>query len=361
MAECRAVVLTEFNQPLEVWRVPIPDLPPGGMLVKIEAATLCGTDIHRWHGVAIGRESLPLLVGHEGCGIVAEINGERRDLLGQPLKPGDRVLSSYPACGECYYCTVARQPTLCPNTLYWGANRADRPPYLLGTCAEYQYIPPGSALIRVPEPVSSPLAAASSCALRTVMHGFERLGPLGNHETVVIQGCGPLGLFATAVAKHRGAHRVLLIGAPAARLDAGKALGADEVLNIDEATDPAERRDWVRQRTAGLGADVVIQVATASAVPEGVTMVRRGGRYLSIGGSGAGAIPVQTLPQMLSFVSIFMAEPRHWLQGVRFLADHPELPFDRMLSGVYSFDQASAAYEAMAKFEIVKPVFLPAH
>lgn len=74
------------------------------------------------------------------------------------------------------------------------------------------YVPPSSLIIKVPEEVSS--ASAAACAYRTVMHGFDRLGAIKSHETVLIQGSGPLGNFATAVAKDHGAKRVLVIGAP---------------------------------------------------------------------------------------------------------------------------------------------------
>ena len=77
------------------------------------------------------------------------------------------------------------------------------------------FVPPQSLLVKVPETVSSASAAAAACAYRTVMHGFERLGAIKATETVLIQGSGPLGVFATAVAKDHGAKQVLVIGVPA--------------------------------------------------------------------------------------------------------------------------------------------------
>ena len=84
MAESRAAVITAHNQPLEIQSLPIPDLEPGAVLVRVEASTICGTDVHRWHGPLGGSDSLPIVTGHEPCGIVEAINGERKDIIGSP-------------------------------------------------------------------------------------------------------------------------------------------------------------------------------------------------------------------------------------------------------------------------------------
>ncbi len=360
MAEtCRAAVIASFNQPLEMRQVPIPDLEPGGMLARVEAATLCGTDIHRWHGGPAVADEIPFISGHETCGIVAELNGERKDLLGRPIEPGDRVLWAYPSCGHCFYCTVARQHTLCAEKISWGHHRVDRYPYLLGGLAEYQYAPPTSAVITVPDGVEPALAASAACALRTVMNGFEQLGAIASHETVVIQGAGPLGLYATAVARDHGAYRVLVVGAPAERLAVASEFAADDVLNLDDMTDPADRIRWVRDRTDGRGADIVIQVASGEAVAEGLQMVRPGGRYVSIGGGGSNPVPLQALGRGIRYVSIMQAEPRHWLQAVNFLASRRSIPFNRIITGSYSLEGASEAFRRMSEFKIVKPVIYP--
>src|SRR5574341_207190 len=264
MKDCRAAVITAHNQPLEIQRISIPDLEPGALLVRIEASTLCGTDVHRWHGPLEGGDTLPIITGHEPCGYVEAINGERTDILGKPVKPGDRIVWSYVSCGSCYYCSVALQPCICPGRASWGHNRSDRYPYLLGSCSEYMYVPPPCLIIKVPAAVSSASAAASACAYRTVMHGFDRLG----------------------------AKQVLVIGAPAARLEVTRRMGADAVLNLEEVVDAKERRKWVLDRTDGRGADVVIQVANNMAVPEGLTMLRGGGRYVSIGAGGKADVEI---------------------------------------------------------------------
>jgi D-arabinose 1-dehydrogenase-like Zn-dependent alcohol dehydrogenase len=361
MADCRAAVVTAHNEPLQIQRVPIPELDPGSLLVRIEASTLCGTDVHRWHGPLEGRgDSLPIITGHEPCGTIEAIGGERTDILGSPLQRGDRVVWSYVSCGHCYWCAVALQPCVCPGRASWGHNRSDRHPYLLGSCAEYMYVPPPCQIVRVPEAVSSASAAAAACAYRTVMHGFDRLGAIKSHETVVIQGSGPLGNFATAVARDHGAKEVLVIGAPASRLEVTKRMGADAVLNLEEVTDPADRRKWVRDRTEGRGADVVIQVANNLATPEGLGLLRRGGRFVHIGAGGKASIPVEELPEESIIYTVRSGEPRHWLQAIDFLASRKNTyPFEEMISASYTLDQVNEAMQAMASYQVVKAVIYP--
>jgi L-iditol 2-dehydrogenase len=355
--DCRAAVVTANNAPLEILRVPIPELEPGALLVRIVASTLCGTDVHRWHGPLSSKDTLPFITGHEPCGIVERINGERTDILGDPVRPGDRIVWSYVACGSCYYCSVALQPCICPGRASWGHNASDQYPYLLGSVAEYMYVPPPCLLIKVPDEVTSASAAAAACAYRTVMHGFDRLGAIKSTETVVVQGSGPLGNFATAVAKDHGAKRVLVIGAPAARLEVAKRMGADAVLNLDEVREARERTAWVREHTAGRGADIVIQVANNAAVPEGLTMLRPGGRFVNIGAGGKADVAVDRLPEQMTFYTVRSGEPRHWLQAIDFLASRKDrFPFEEMISASYRLEEVNEAMAAMASFSVVKPV-----
>ena len=361
MAECLAAVVTGFNEPLQVRSVQIPELEPTAGLMRVDAATLCGTDGHFWHG-ALRDENIPYIPGHETAGTLVEIAGDRRDVMGEPLKIGDRVISAYPFCGHCFYCTVARQPTLCPNGFRYGRVRCDEPPYLLGGCAEFHYVPPGSDVIKIPDEVSSPLAASAACALRTVMHGFERLGNLASHETVLVQGSGPVGLYAVAVSKDRGARRVMVIGDPDNRLDVAAAWGADATLSLAGNPDLAERRSWVMEQTSGRGPDVVIQCATTAAVPEGLDLVRPGGRYVTIGGGGGDiTVPAGTLAgKFLQFISVRAAEGRHFYQALSFLATRRDIPFDRLITGEYTLDKTTDALQAMAELREVKPVVIPA-
>lgn len=360
MAECRAAVVTGPNEPLAIWNVQIPALEPGALLVRVDVSTLCGTDVHRWEG-DLGAGGEPFITGHEPCGYVEDVAGDKVDLLGAPVRPGDRIVWSYVSCGHCYWCTVALQPCVCPHRMSWGHNPVARPPHLLGSCAEYMYVPPSCQIVHVPEEVSSASAAAAACAYRTVMHGFDRLGAIKSHETMAIQGSGPIGIYAAAVARDHGAKQVLVLGAPEGRLEVAQRMGADAVLDIGKAVDADERVQWVRDHTGGRGADVVVQAAGNAAVPEGLRMLRAGGRYVNIGAGGRGLLSVGELPHEMTFFTVRSGEPRHWLQAIDFLASRRETyPFEELISRSYGLTEINEAMRAMAGFEVIKAVIDPA-
>lgn len=368
MSESLAAVVTQFQGPTELWRVPLPEIEKDSALIRVDAATLCGTDAHRWMGhftegggdqPFLKSLSLPYIPGHETCGTIVETGGEIFDMLGEPLRAGDRIISAYGSCGHCYYCGVTRQTTLCHDVRSYGHSH---PGKLMGGCAEHHYFPPGASFIRVPETVPADLAASAACALRTIMHSFEQLGPIASHESMLIQGCGPLGLYALAVAKDRGVKNVLIIGAPAARLAVAQGWGADQVLDLADMDDAAARVDWVRGHTAGRGVDIVFNCANAPALVEGLRMVRPGGRIIQVGISGAHDVPVS--PKLLfrgvEIISTVMAEARHFQQAIDFIATRQDrFDFSQILSNRYTLDRLGDALKAMSELREVKPVILP--
>lgn len=359
MATGLAAVITAYHQPIEIQEVQIPPLEGISMIVRIDASTLCGTDVHRWEG-GLGDEAIPFVTGHEPCGFIEKMNEPRVDIFNKPLAVGDRIVWSYVSCGHCYYCTVALQPCLCRGRASWGHNRSDRFPYLLGSVAQYMYVPPECQIVRVPDEISSATAAAASCAYRTIMHAFDRLGAIKSHETVLIQGSGPLGIFAGAVAREHGAKRVLMIGAPAGRLAIARKMGVDALIDMDVLTDEKDRIAWVRDETDGRGADVILQCATANAVPEGLRMLRDGGRYVSVGVGGKATLPADGFPGEVTFYTVRSGEPRHWLQAIEFLHSRwDRYPFEEMISERYSLDGVNEAMAAMANFSVVKAAIYP--
>ena len=353
----RAAVITGIETEVEIQSIPIPTLPLGAVLIRVDAATLCGTDSYRWLG-NIPTEEKPFIPGHETCGTVVDMNGDVYSILDEPLAVGDRIVSSYSHCGHCYYCRVARQTTLCNRiTGYgiWGPAR------LMGGCSEYHYFPPGASFIHVPPEVPSPLAASSACALRTVFHAFEQLGAIASHESVVILGAGPLGLYSAALARDKGAHSVYLIGGSASRLDVARAWGVDDVLDLRATPDIKERITWVKERTSGRGADIAMNCANSSAFIETLEMVRPGGRVVSVGFSGGPPLPLPAtfLFSQKSVKTVVMAEARHFFQALDFLATRrTEFPFERMLSNAYPLDKTTDALRAMANHTEVKPIIL---
>lgn len=361
----RAACVVAFQKPLEIRDIPIPDaIEPGAILVQTEVASICGSDVHLWQGElgVLSRLQLPIILGHEMVGRVVRLGpGVTKDTTGQPLAEGDRIVWTHASCGDCYMCTVTHQPTLCPNRRMYMFTNCEQPPYLLGGFSEYGYVLPTSGRIKVPDEVPSELASAASCALRTVVHGFDRLGRIEDRETVVVQGAGPLGLYAAAMAIGAGAHQVIVIGAPTKRLEVAKKWGASHTINIDEVPEARERRHMIRDLTARRGADIVIEVSGGTtAFPEGIDMVRRGGRYLVIGQVGNQQVhiaPRLVVEKQLTILGVMSGDTDHYYKALQFLQHNRDrFSFEDMLSNRYALAQINDALESMRAFREVKPV-----
>lgn len=357
--------MPEFHQPLEVRRYPLPhEIEPGAMLVRIEMAGICGTDVHLWKGqLPIPR---PIIMGHETVGVIVNIGaGVKTDWIGAALSQGDRVTwSAGRLCGNCYHCTVIHQPTRCLNRSAYGISfNCDEPPHFSGGYAEYIYLRPGTAIFKLSD-VSSDAITGAGCALVTAIHGIERIG-INWGDRVVIQGSGPVGLAALAVAQTAGALMTIVIGGPSPRLNLARVFGADHTINIDETTESAARLSQVRQLTNGHGADAVIEcVGLPSVVPEGLEMCRDGGKYLVLGHYGdAGATPINPhviTRKQLTVQGSWASEPRHMAAAIEFLRKHGKrFPFDQLISHRFPLDRAFEALQTTAKWASSKSVIVP--
>lgn len=259
---CLAAVMPKPGADVELRELPLPDLEADSALLKVTYSEVCGTDVYLQEGRLAG-VPYPIIPGHVSVGILANIHGTMTDIEGRPLHEGDRVtfLDVHETCHECWYCLVGKASTRCPHRKVYGITYgiADG---LTGGWAEYIYLKPGVKCVRM-DGVDDELFMAGGCSLPTALHAVER-ADISIGDTVLILGCGPVGLSAVAFSLLRGATRILCIGAPDERLAVASQMGADAVLNFENAAD-ASRMEWVRENTAGRGADVVIECTGAPA------------------------------------------------------------------------------------------------
>jgi threonine dehydrogenase-like Zn-dependent dehydrogenase len=284
-ASVRTVYMTAPLRPLEMRSVPAPRPRKGGAILETVASEVCGTDVHLHHGRLSG-VPYPIIPGHVNVGRILETGGpdSLTDVEGRPIVEGALVTfyDVYGTCGACWHCLVARAATRCPKRRVYGIT-APSSDGLLGGWSERIEILPGVRLVPLPEGVSAEDFMGGGCGLPTGFHAVERAG-IAMGDTVVVQGSGPVGLNSAIFAQLAGALRVLVVGAPRARLEAARRLGAEDTLDVTETRDPAARAAWVRDRTSGRGADVVIEASgNPAAVPEGLDMLRDGGRYVVVG------------------------------------------------------------------------------
>jgi L-iditol 2-dehydrogenase len=357
-----AAALVEHGAPLELIQAQVPErLEHGSILVRTTVATICGTDVHHWTGEAGAEAARPRILGHEMVGRVARLGeGVTADSIGQPLAEGDRIVWAHGWCGQCYECVVAHQPTSCTGDVRTYMTRPlGEYPYLTGGFAEYCYVFPRSGRVKVPDSISDAVASASSCALRTVVHAFDELGVLDDRHSVVIQGSGPLGLFAVAKAVRSAAARIIVIGAPAARMEIARRWGATDLIDIEAVPDAAERGAAVRALTDGKGADVVIELSGGrSAFLEGFDMLRRGGRYLVVGQLHPDAVPFRPRDIILKRATIIgsaSASIEHYHRSLLFLdRNRDRFDWDAMISNTYPLARINEALERVRRFEEIK-------
>ena len=270
----------------EMTELPPPPVEPGGILVKITAGGICGSDLHFWRGEMkpiVSGQPGPVILGHEMTGVVHTLGqGIDTDSMGRPLKEGDRVAYAYFfPCRRCYIC-MRGELNNCPDRFRFRAS-IEEFPYCSGGFSEYFYLWPGHFVFKVPDELPDEAVTAANCAVSQVVYGLHqakvRLG-----DSVVVQGAGGLGVNATAVAKEMGAGRVIAIDGQSNRLEFAKQCGADETININEYDTAESRVERVKQLTEGRGADVVVEVVGyPEVVPEGIEMLRKGGTFVEIG------------------------------------------------------------------------------
>lgn len=366
----RAAVVARYGEPIEIRELPVPqesELEPGALLVRVDVASICGSDVHQWDGMtqALVPASLPIVLGHEMMGTVVAFGpGPREDSIGQPLAEGDRLLWTHVYCGQCYECRVQHTPTMCRRKKQYMRTNCERFPYLVGGFAQYCYVFPASGRVRIPDGVPDGVASAASCALRTIVHAFDRLGRLEPHQRVVIQGAGPLGLFATAMASAAGVRELIVVGAPARRLALAQRWGAQAVVSVDELPAAEQRLARVRELTGGAGADVVLELSGAPfAFAEGLDFLRPGGRYAVVGQLGGPLTPIQAaliVRKQATILGVQSADIGHFWKGLQFVrATADRFDFEAMLTTRYPLARINEAIQAMRAFQEIKPLVLP--
>ncbi|WP_053382298.1 zinc-binding dehydrogenase [Leucobacter celer] len=364
-----AAVLTEHGAALELQELPLPErVEPGAALVRITCTTLCGTDIEIWAGKMSFPGMLPMVLGHEMVGEIVAVGEGTVDALGEPLAVGDRIGWSESVCGECFGCTVLRQPVACSKRGYGFLQRSDVPPYATAGLSEYAYATPGAQKLRLPAEVKDTWASAAGCAAKTVLRAFERAGVVRPGSRVVVQGSGALGLFATAVASISGAGTVITVGAPAARLELARRFGADHTVDIgapDDARSGSEATvARVLELTGGQGADLVLDFAGAPSIgPEAIGMAAQRGTFVVVGSTGPTGEPVPLSAIMgkeLTVVGSLNGDVSDYYRSIEFFRTFADrFPWDELFSAPCGLEEASDRIADMHRLGEVKAVIDP--
>jgi threonine 3-dehydrogenase len=277
---------------MQMREVPVPAIGPTDVLVAVETASVCGTDLHifHWDEWAQNRIKPPYIPGHEFCGTVAAI-GE----LVQNIAIGDFVSAEmHIACGHCLQCRTG-QAHVCQFVKILGVDGD-------GAFADFVRIPAANIWKLSPEIPRDfgSLFDPFGNAVHTVLSGLIAA------QTVAVTGCGPIGLFSIAVAKACGAARVFAIEPNANRRELAGRMGADVLLN--PSTDDVESQ--VKSATGGNGVDVLLEMSGhPAAIRQGFSLLRNGGRASLLG------LPSRPFELDLANAIIFKGATVHGING----------------------------------------------
>jgi threonine 3-dehydrogenase len=278
----KAVVKTKPQKGAELWDVPVPQVKPDWVLVKVRATSICGTDTHiydwnSWAAQRIGSQRLPQILGHEVAGEVVEVGAhckrikigdyisaethiydpsDLQAMLGQ-FHIGERMKILGVDTDGCYaeYFAV-------PESVCWVNDRS---------------IPPEQAAVQEP--------MGNAC--------YALLGETSDvaGKTVTIYGDGPTALFSAAIARASGCTNIFVVGMSDFALGIAKKMGADHLLKANDKT--IDRVQYIRDHTGGFGTDIVLDmVGVPSAIEEGLKVIRKGGRFSAFGVSSLSQVPI---------------------------------------------------------------------
>ncbi|WP_405605934.1 zinc-binding dehydrogenase [Streptomyces sp. NBC_01410] len=334
--------------PFSLVRATTPGRPGAGeVLVRIDLATVCGSDLHTVSG---RRPSpTPSVLGHEQVGTVVAVGSDAPACVdGTPLVPGLRVVWSVTAsCGSCDRCRRGA-PQKCRHLRKYGHEPLDERAPLTGGFATHCVLLPGTAVVAVPDGLPDAVAGPASCATATVAAAVQAVGPLDGRR-VLVTGAGMLGLTAVAMAARAGAHVTAVDPSPARRTQAEQ-FGAAHVQDVHEPPDTVDAALELSGRTEAVR-------TCLAALDTGGTAVLAG----SV--SPAGSVPIDPewmVRGLRTVTGVHNYRPADLQAAVTFLSGHHRShPFADLVTGAYPLDAIDAAVEAARRSAAPRQAVLP--
>ncbi len=327
------------QEDLRLEQIPEPTPQAGEVVIQVEAATTCGTDLKVWRrGGHAKMLTLPTLFGHEGAGRIVAVGAGVTN-----WRVGDRVVANNSApCMKCFFCQ-RQEYSLCPH-LTWNN----------GTFAEYLKIPAPIVqhnLLPVPEHLPIALAAMTE-PLACVLHGIARSG-VKPHDRVVVLGDGAIGLmFVAGLAKYTD---VILWGGNDQRLEIGAKLGAAKTFNYHQVKDIPQT---VKELTDGWGADVVIEATGIPSVWETAIACGRPGATINLfGGCPRDTTITVNTEQLhyseLTLKGVFHNTPKYVKSALSLIASGT-IPFDLLISEQRPLKDLEQVFMDMKARKVIK-------
>lgn len=365
MTYAKAALFKGPQQPFEIREYPLTPPENGTACLDLIACGICGTDVH----IHDGRlpTGYPSIIGHEFVGRVRDIHPQ--DSKNSGIRAGDAAIVDIACpCGHCALCRSGDDA----NCLHMGVTNAgdpEQPPHFWGGYAEVSYAPVQN-LIRIPDDLDPKTVSVCACAGPTAIHAFELArranAGIDSAGVAVVQGLGPVGLFAVAYLAAAGVSRIAVITARENPRRAGlaKRLGATDIYSLDRQ-DIEEITASVTALSGGMGADLVFEASgSPAAVPQGLAMLRNRGVYLIPGQySNSGGIEIE--PQLITFRALQIIGSSQYSQQdvalyLRFLQSHPGLwPIFDELAAEYPVTRVNDAFADIRAGRNIKTLLVP--
>ena len=281
----RVATLTE-KEHFEIKEYPIPELGDDDILVRVEGCGVCGTDAHEYKRDPFGL--IPVVLGHEGTGeIVALGKNIKTDTAGNPIKVGDKLVTSVISCGECYICRNQPANTnLCDKQGVFGLiPHSDANP-LTGWFATHLLIRgKGSTYFVVNDlDLKERMLLELACVCVHALKRANTTGLINFNSKVLVQGLGPVGLVMISVLRAAGVNHIVAIDGAPKRLEMAKKLGAKTVISFKEMTSLEDRVKLVKSVCNGVGVDFAFQCTGAPMAAKDIyEYIRRGGGMCEMG------------------------------------------------------------------------------
>lgn len=338
----KAAVFYQAHQPLGIEEVEKPQIKGEEILVKVAACGVCHTDLHYIdHGVPTFKKP-PVILGHEPSGVVAEIGEKVTN-----FKVGDKVLlPAVLTCGKCEFCRTGRE-NICSNQEMLGNN-------IDGAYAEYIKAPAKDAF-HLPDEIPLVEGSIIADAISTPFHAVKNRACVKPGDTVVVFGCGGIGINIVQVAKAVGGV-VLAVDLLEKKLDWAKKFGADYLINPQETDDVAKK---IRKLTGG-GADIALEaIGNPTTIQQAFSSLRTGGRLVTVGYSPQD-VPLSAARIMYREMEIFGSlgcRPVDYPKIIE-LVKMGKLKVKELVTHKFKLEDINTAFEVMRKGESLRSVIV---
>jgi S-(hydroxymethyl)glutathione dehydrogenase/alcohol dehydrogenase len=363
----RAAVLTEVGRPLELLDLEQEGPKAGEVRVQVKATGVCLSDWHIMHGD--WPAPLPLVPGHEAAGIVAEVGPGVTT-----VKPGQHIIFSFrPNCGHCRYCSRGRS-VLCNGhddsprfVMHDGTARIKlngepvNQMARIGTFSEY-VVCPAEQVVPIREDLPWSRAAIIGCSVATGVGSVIRHAKVEAGSTVLVIGCGGVGLNVVQGAKLAGATTIIGVDLKDNKLDFAKHMGATHSINATKSNNLIEE---IRDLTGGLGVDYAFDAIGSQATAlQVVDAIAPGGHAVFIGmpkveeTAPINAFQMVFREKMVTGAYYGSVHPATDLPVLADMAMAGSLKMDDLISRTYKFDQINEGFELLERGEVARGVIL---